>query len=141
MKPTEEAIEAAWQKHRGEEEYDPGYPVKASSNFTDGFRAGAEWALSNQWVSVEDNGLPKPKDYDYTLTPSIDDDRPTIYVYSNFLIIVRDNDGSGYDFCEANFKVLPDGIFQWVILDDIITSRFDDLTVTHWMPIPPPPEK
>lgn len=45
----QEQIERAWQKSRGVEEYDPGYPVKASSNFADGFNAGAAYALSNQW--------------------------------------------------------------------------------------------
>jgi len=53
MTTIEEAIEAVWQESRGERKYDPGYPVKASSNFADGFKAGAKWALSHQWVSVE----------------------------------------------------------------------------------------
>jgi len=54
MNNIEEKIEAAWQRSRGEKEYDPGYPVKASSNFADGYKAGAAEALSHQWVSVED---------------------------------------------------------------------------------------
>lgn len=54
MRKIEEKVEAAWQRSRGEDVYNPYYPVKASSNFADGYKAGAAEALSHQWVSVED---------------------------------------------------------------------------------------
>lgn len=54
MRKIEEKVEAAWQRSRGEDVYNPYYPVKASSNFADGYKAGAADALSHQWVSVEE---------------------------------------------------------------------------------------
>ena len=104
------------------------------------FEAGAKWALTHQWRSVEEDGLPKAKDYEYHLMPSIDDDRPTIFVANAFLICVAYNDSGGFDYCEANFKILPDGEFEWLYCDDDIASQTGNFKVTHWMPIPPLPE-
>jgi len=67
MKTLEDRIEAAWQKSRGEEPYDPNYPVKASQNFIDGYLAGAKEALANQWCSVED-GVPQEDGLYITVT-------------------------------------------------------------------------
>ncbi len=111
MRKIEEKVEAAWQRSRGEDVYNPYYPVKASSNFADGYKAGAAEALSHQWVSVEEE-LPE-------------DDEDVLA-----LAITSKNQKVGLALC---FKD-SNGTVKWVS-DDINTDY-----IRFWMPIPPLPE-
>ncbi len=90
-------------------------------------------------MSVEEE-LPKAKDYESFTMPSPADDRATIFVVTPFLLNVVYNDGSGHDYCEANFEILPDGEFRWSYNDEYIEARIGTFKVTHWLPIPPLPE-
>lgn len=111
MITTDEKIEAAWQRSRGELEYDPNYPVKASSNYADGYKAGAADALQSQWVSVED-ALPENEEDVLALA------------------ITSKNQGVGLARCckYSNGK----GI--WYSED--INADY----IRYWLPIPPLPE-
>ncbi len=110
MNKIKEAIEAAWQRSHGEKEYDPGYPIKASSNFAEGYNAGAADALSHQWISVAEE------------LPSTDGD---------YLTLIKQEE-SFY------IEIAPwrKGEYQG---SQIMAVNFGQHKVTHWMPIPIPP--
>lgn len=112
MTKIEERIEAAWQKSRGEKEYTPGYPVKASSNFVVGYKAGTADALCSQWVCVEE-ALPK-------------DDNDVLAIS-----ICGKSRKTGLARCWRN----NNGSFKWYS-EDINTDY-----IRFWMPIPKLPER
>ncbi len=105
---------AAWQKCRGEETYDAGYPVKASDNFIDGYMAGAADALRSQWVKVED-ALPISN-------------HDVLVAYTDYMTSVKCIGIANYDDIDGKWYSADDGIYS---------SRH---SISHWMPIPPFPE-
>lgn len=76
-----------------------------SENFSEGFKAGVDFALSNQWVSVEER-LPEP------LEEVLLYDRSSIQHY----VIGWLREEKGYNkskWCLANGYVEDDGITHW----------------------------
>jgi len=84
-------------------------------NFYDGFKAGAEWMLSNLWHSVAEE------------LPPID---------GEYLILVKLQDP---DY-EYHIEIAPwrNGKYQGSLM---MAVEFGQEEVTHWMPIPKLPER
>lgn len=80
-----------------------------NERYKDYFIEGADWALSHQWVSVEDE-----------LPPALQEDNTT-----SIRVIVRNEDNAvfvdAYNFQRKEWRMGKVSIFK----------------VTHWMPIPP----
>lgn len=78
------------------------------------FKAGAQWALSSQWISVAD-ALPVKLD-----------DVLAMEVRGNYHNL-------GVAWCDNN----PNGTVHWYSDDDDLGKEF----IRFWMPIPPLPEE
>lgn len=77
------------------------------------FKAGAKWALSHQWISVED------------ALPETNEDVLVMEVRGNYHNL-------GVAWCDNNHN----GTVQWYSDDDDLGKEF----IRFWMPIPPLPE-
>ncbi|MDD6581598.1 MAG: DUF551 domain-containing protein [Bacteroidales bacterium] len=77
----------------------------------------ADWALSHQWVSVEDE-LPKKSE-----TVLIRNKNGSI-ARATYDTVGRFDTGNAIEDCSA-----------WILVD--VGVRIGDSDVTHWMPIPP----
>lgn len=112
MKTLEDRIEAAWQKSRGEESYDPNNLVKASQNFIDGYLAGANDALANQWCSVNDE------------TPKNE---------GRYLTLLQVKQSETFDKFIIEIAPWRNGNYQGSYCMNVYFGQY---VVTHWMPIP-----
>lgn len=109
---VEQRIEAAWQSSRGVEEYDPGYPVKASQNFIDGYRAGIADALDGLWRSVDDE-LPDENE--------------------EVLCMMKSNNAIVGGFITKQWNDYP----KVATAPDFHFEDYGGYECSHWMPIPP----
>lgn len=96
------------------------YMADVNDAYNQGFEDGAEFALRNQWISV-DEALPNKKEYDWVL------------------IRIQMNDGF---ICVPKVgEIRSDGYWHCAEYDDLykMGESFEKQTgckVTHWMPIP-----
>ena len=97
-----------YDRHQYEKGYNDGYD--------DGFDKGYD---ADKWLSVEREGLPDPKKYDWVL------------VYYKF----RDGTPSPLP-CVAELRDE-----EWWSVDDSYSLNELGYTVTHWQPLPAPPKE
>ncbi len=117
MSKIEKRIDKAAQEYAkslwGVGMYEKGTPA-TEEDMTWAFKAGAKWALSHQWVSVED-ALP-PNDND------------VLVVYADLYTNAKCIGIANYD----------DDDSQWYSADDDVNES--KRGISYWMPIPPLPE-